>query len=116
VNLTNIDRAIVLVYLVFVLGIGFLTLIGILLVSYGLLASKAIYFGKTLRFELVRELRGRWNGASASPKAICGSRKLTAPPRYSTLPDRSITESGGGSKARARQRELRGLYEGHIQY
>jgi len=43
VNLTNIDRAVILAYFVFVLGIGFLTVIGILLVSYGLLADKAIY-------------------------------------------------------------------------
>ena len=42
-NLTNIDRAVILAYFVFVLGIGFLTVIGILLVSYGLLADKAIY-------------------------------------------------------------------------
>jgi len=41
VNLTNIDRAIILAYFVFGLGIGFLTVIGILLVSYGLLAEWA---------------------------------------------------------------------------
>ena len=39
-NLTNIDRA---HHTCDGLGIGFLTVIGILLVSYGLLADKAIY-------------------------------------------------------------------------
>jgi len=43
VNLTNIDRAHHTCDFVFGLGIGFLTVIGILLVSYGLLADKAIY-------------------------------------------------------------------------
>jgi hypothetical protein len=43
VNLTSIDWAIMHVYFVFVLGIGFLTVIGIPLVSCGLLADKAIY-------------------------------------------------------------------------
>ena len=42
-NLTNIDRAHHTCDFVFALGIGFLTVIGILLVSYGLLADKAIY-------------------------------------------------------------------------
>ena len=42
-NLTNIDRAHHTCDFVFGLGIGFLTVLGILLVSYGLLADKAIY-------------------------------------------------------------------------